>query len=203
MFTLKAKLIGLIIVLLGAFFIAYLIQNKHIMDKSEPSVNTSRDSVIKEIQELGNLETASYSIEKIVEAGENRSAFQNLLFGDRILLIANGKIVAGVNMSGITQNDVSINDKELSITLPPAVILLSTLDNSKTKVYDRTKGLLNPGDKDLESQARDQALNAITQAACEGGILVEARENAIERVTQLFKFAGFTTVTVNIPEGSC
>lgn len=203
MFTLKAKLIGLIVFVLGIFFIAYLIQNKLKLDKPEPTVNTSRDSVIKEIQELGNLETASYSIEKIVEAGENRSAFQNLLFGDRILLIANGKIVAGVNMSAITQNDVTISGTELSINLPPPVILLSSLDNSKTKVYDRTKGILNQGDKDLESQARDEALKSITTAACQGGILVEAKENAVERVTQLFKFAGFTNVTINVPDGSC
>jgi hypothetical protein len=203
MFTLKAKFLGLIIFILGAFFLTYLIQNKHILEKREPVVNTSRDSVIKEIQELGNLETASYSIEKIVEAGENKSAFQNLLFGDRILLIANGKIIAGVNMSEITQNDVTINGTELSINLPPPVILLSTLDNSKTKVYDRTKGLLNPGDKDLESLARDQALKSITTAACQGGILAEAKENAIERITQLFKFAGFTKVTINIPDGAC
>ena len=152
---------------------------------------------------MGNLETASYSIEKIVEAGENNSVFRNLLFGDRILLIANGKIVAGVNMSAITQNDVTINGTELTINLLAPVILLSTLDNSKTKVYDRTKGILNPGDKDLESVARDEALKSITTAACEGGILIEAKENAIERVSQLFKFAGFTNVTVNIPDGAC
>lgn len=203
MFTLKAKIIGLIVLILGTLLIVTLIQNRTLFSKPQPKVNTSRDSVIKEIQELGNLETASYSIEKIVEAGENRSAFQNLLFGDRILLIANGKIIAGVNMSAITQNDVTINGTELSINLPPPVILLSTLDNSKTKVYDRTKGLLNPGDKDLESLARDQALKSITTAACQGGILKEAKENAVERVSQLFKFAGFTKVTINIPDGAC
>ena len=203
MFTLKAKLIATFFILSIILIVILLLQNRNLFSKPQPKVNTSRDSVIKEIQELGNLETASYSIEKIVEAGENRNAFQNLLFGDRILLIAHGKIVAGVDMSQLKQEDVLINGEELTITLPPPTILLSTLDNSKTSVYDRTKGILNQGDKDLESAAREQALTSITKAACDGGILKDARNNAIERIQQLFKFAGFTVVTVNMPEGAC
>lgn len=202
MFDLKGKLIAGLVVLFGiAVLISILLYRARL--ETQIKVDTSRDSVIKEIQELGNLETASYSIEKVVEAGENKNAFQNLLFGDRILLIAHGKIVAGVDLSQLTDKDIKVKGTELTITLPPPTILLSTLDNSKTSVYDRTKGVLNPGASNLESEARAQALTSITQAACDGGILEEARQNAINRVRQLFEFAGFTMVTVYMPEGTC
>ncbi len=203
MFTFKAKLIGGIVAIVLILFCAVLILNRHLFEKPANKVNLSGANVILEIQKLGNLETASYTIEKIVEAGQDGNPFQDLLFGDRILLIAHGKVIAGVNMSQITQDQVVVDGETLSITLPPPTILMSSLDNSKTRVYDRTKGYLNTGDKDLEAQARLAAEQSITQGACEAGILQEARTNAIEQVQQLFKFAGFTTVTVTMPEGSC
>lgn len=203
MFTFKAKLIGGIVAIVLILFCAVLILNRQLFEKPSNKVNLSGANVILEIQKLGNLETASYTIEKIVEAGQAGNPFQDLLFGDRILLIAHGKVIAGVDMSQITEDQVVVDNETVTITLPPPTILSSSLDNSKTRVYDRTKGYLNTGDKDLESEARLAAEQSITQGACEAGILQEARENAFEQVEQLFKFAGFTTVNVNMPEGSC
>lgn len=171
--------------------------------KSPTPVDLTRPSVIKEIRSLGSLETASYSIEKIVEAGEDRSKLQELLFGDKLLLIANGKVVAGVDLTQVSEKDILVEGDVLSVSLPAPVILSSSLDNSQTKVYDRTQGYLNRGDKDLETTARKSAEEAITKAACEAGILSEARENAVKRMKQLFEFAGFSEVSVTIPHGSC
>ncbi len=203
MFTFKAKLIGGIIAIALILFCAVLILNRHLFEKPDNKVNLTSATVILEIKKLGNLETASYTIEKIVEAGQDGNPFQDLLFGDRILLIAHGKVIAGVDMSQITEDQVIVDNETITITLPPPIILSSSLDNSKTRVYDRTKGYLNTGDKNLESEARLAAEQSITQGACEAGILQEARENAFEQVEQLFKFAGFTTVNINMPEGSC
>ena len=171
--------------------------------KKSPQIDLSRPSVIKEIRSLGNLETASYSIEKIVEAGTDSNRIQDFLFGDKLLLIANGKVVAGIDLSQVAEKDVIVENGSLAITLTAPVILSSNLDNSQTKVYDRTQGYLNKGNKDLETEARKSAEASITKAACEAGILVEARDNAIKRITQLFEFAGFTSVSVTIPHGSC
>lgn len=167
------------------------------------NIDLSHASVIKEIQTLNRLETSSYTIEKIVEAGQQGNPFQDLLYGDRILLIAHGKVVAGVDMSTVGQNDVTIKKNELTITLPPPSIFSTTLDNSKTRVYDRTQGFLSRGNKDLESEARQAAEASIHQAACEAEILEEARTSAIARLRQLFQFAGFTTVHINIAAGNC
>lgn len=203
MFTFKAKLGFVVVIVIAILVLLALILNNNPFAEPRIKVDLSRSSVIKEIQSLGSLETASYSIEKIVEAGQEGSAIQDLLYGDRILLIANGKVVAGVNLFQLSDDDVVVNGSSLTVNLPAPVILSSTLDNSKTKVYDRTQGYLNKGNKDLETEARKSAEASITQAACEAGILDEARKNAIERIKQLFKFAGFVTVTVNIPEGGC
>lgn len=199
----KIKPAFLVSAVIIALFLLTLVFYNNPFSKPSIKVDLSRPSVIKEIQSLGNLETASYSIEKIVEAGQSGNALQNLLYGDKLLLIANGKVVAGVDLAKVTDQDVEIRGDTLKVNLPAPTILSSSLDSSKTKVYDRTQGYLNRGDKDLESEARKSAETSITQAACDAGILTEAGDNAITRVRQLFQFAGFTTVIVNIPKGSC
>ena len=199
MFTKALVFVVLTIVLLSLVWVLF----KNPFGRPTVEVDVSRASVIKEIQKLGSLETASFTIEKIVEAGQQGNVFQDLLYGDRILLIASGKVIAGVDLYAVSDSDVNTKADQISINLPSPRILSSTLDNSKTRVYDRTQGYLSRGNKDLESEARRAAEASITKAACEGGILEEARTNAIERIKQLFKFSGFSSVTVTIPVGSC
>lgn len=201
MFNLKTKVvIGTILVLTILLLVVFF---NNSFGRPDVRVDLSRDSVIQEIQKLGSLETASFSIEKVVEAGQQGNPFQDILFGDRILLIAHGKVTAGVDLYAVKESDISVQGKMLSISLSAPRILSSTLDNSKTKVYDRTQGLLNRGNKDLETKARQAAEASITKAACDGGILDEARTNAMERIRQLFEFAGFSSVKVTVPAGSC
>lgn len=203
MFLGKLKLISVTVIITSVLLAIGFLYFRMKLVKPEARVDLSRPSVIREIRSLGNLETASYSIEKIVEAGEDRSKLAELLFGDKLLLIANGKVVAGVDLTQVLEKDILIEGDVLSVSLPAPVILSSSLDNSQTKVYDRTQGYLNRGDKDLETVARKSAEEAITKAACEAGILSEARENAVKRMKQLFEFAGFSEVSVTIPHGSC
>ena len=159
--------------------------------------------VIKEIRNLQRIETASFTIEKIIDGGTNGNTFEQLLFGDKILLIAHGQVIAGFDLSQISEKDIIIKDKTIRMTMPKAQILVSTLDNTQTRVYDRTKGLLNPGDKDLESKAREVAQNSIKDAACKGDILKQASDNARKQLTAFLSALGFTQVSIEIPEASC
>lgn len=199
------KSVKLLIIVLLTIFVTLFIHTvfTNLFNKSSTKIDLSRDSVIKEIQSLGRLETASYSIEKIVEAGTDGNVIQNFLYGDKLLLIANGKVTAGVDLLNLQKDAIQVDGRNLTINLPAPIILSSSLDNSKTKVYDRTQGYLSRGNKDLESEARKSAEASIRQAACGSGILEDARKNAIERMKVLFNFAGFTTVDVIIPSGSC
>lgn len=160
-------------------------------------------AVVKEMKSLNRLETAQFTIEKIIDAGMSGNAFQNLLFGDRLLFIAHGQVIAGFDLSQLTQDDISISGSAVTITLPQPEIFFVRLDSAQSRVYDRQQGLLNRGDKDLESAARLEAEETIRQAACESGILTEATENGKKQLTPILRSFGFESVTVNVPVGSC
>lgn len=175
-----------------------------IRDSATTLINTDRAAVIKEIRSLQRLETASFTIEKIIDGGTTgNNIFQQFLFGDKILLIAHGSVIAGFDLSQISDSDIEIKDTALRITLPKPQILVTTLDNTQTKVYDRQKGILNPGEKDLESNARKAAEDSIRQAACDGGILTQASDNARKQLTAFFVALGFTQISIDIPTAGC
>lgn len=160
-------------------------------------------AVVKEVQSLSRLETAQFTIEKIIDAGTSGNAFQDLLFGDRLLFIAHGQVIAGFDLSKLTENDISTSDTSIELTLPQPEIFFVRLDSEQSRVYDRDQGLLTRGDKNLESVARLEAEKTIRQAACESGILTEATENGRKQLTPILRSFGFEQVVINIPVGSC
>lgn len=173
-------------------------------NNSGSQINTSQTAVIKEMRSLQRLETASFTIEKVIDGGTTgNNVFTQFLFGDKILLISHGQVIAGFDLSQISDNDIKVDGKNLTVTLPAPQILTTTLDNTQTRVYDRQKGLLAPEDKDLESKARAAAESSIRDAACKGGILQQATDNARKQLTTLFSSLGFSSVTLEIPNGSC
>lgn len=163
----------------------------------------SSAAVVREMRSLQRLETASYSIEKIIEAGTQGNVFQDILYGDRILLIAHGEVTAGFDLSELAEDDVQVRGSSLTLRLPPPQILHVSLDSDQTRIYDRQLGLLSRGDKDLEAEARRQAEIEIRDAACSQGILDHASASATRQLKTLFTAAGFESVTVEVPAADC
>jgi hypothetical protein len=159
--------------------------------------------LLKKIRNLNRWETASYSIEKIIDRGESGNVFQRVLFGNRILLIAHGEVVGGFDFASLTEDSVKIEGKSITINFPPPTILSTSLNESETRVYDRQQGLLVGSDNNLESDARVEAVSAIRGAACDGGILITTSENGRKHITSILSSFGFEKITVNIPGGSC
>ncbi len=186
------------------FFAVFAINTiKNLVNTPSVTIKMSETTVIKELRSLNRLETASFTIEKVIEAGTSGNVFQEFLYGDRILLIATGHVIAGFDFSTLTDRDIQVRGKEVKVTLPKPQILVTSIDNGQTRVYDRKQGILSKNNKDLEAKARLAAENSIRDAACKGGILNEASENARKQVSSLLKILGFETITVDVSEGSC
>ncbi len=165
--------------------------------------NADQSAVVHEITSLNRIETASFNIEKIIEAGSAGNLLQNILFGDRILLIAHGQVIAGFDLSKVTADDIDISGQVLNVKLPASEILVTKLDGEKTRVYDRKLGWLTKGDPNLETETRVLAEQKIRQAACESGIFETASENLRKQFVTLFKSTGFEEVNLNIERGEC
>jgi len=161
------------------------------------TVIMSQGSVVERIQRLQRLETVVYNMDKIVSGQRSNPVLPDFLAGDRMLMIVHGQVVAGVDFSQLRASDVQITGKTLRVHLPPARVLLTRLDNARTRVYSRKTGLLVSVDPELESEVRLEAEGELLEEASRSGILVKAQENARSALTAMLLGLGFEKVEMN------
>lgn len=154
-------------------------------------------SVVNKIQRLRRLETVSYSLDKIVEGQRESPVLPNFLMGDKLLMVVHGEVIAGIDLSQLKPSDVHVDGRDIQVHLPPSQIFITTLDNTKTRVYSRTTGLLVPEDPNLESEVRAKAQEQFQQAAIADGILKTATKNAGATVKSMLMGLGFENVNVS------
>jgi len=164
-----------------------------------PTVIPDPVTIIHSVRALARLETIQYSVEKIITAETGQGPF-GFLFGDRLLLVAHGVVIAGVDLGKLGPEDLSVQDGILLVNLPEPEIFIATLDNDKSYIYDRDTGALTHGDVHLETTARRAAEDEIEKAALEDGILRQARINAENYLGRLLRDLGYPEVIfVNQP----
>jgi len=149
--------------------------------------NTS--TVIQQVQTLAELVTVKYVIEKIVIAEDAK------WYGEsRVLLLAHGVVKAGIDLRDIKPGDIQIEGKKMTIKLPAEKITDAYLDEKKTQVIERSTGIIRQFDKDLEQNARRNAIADIRSAARANGIGKDARERAEQQLRAFFLQMGFQEV---------
>lgn len=197
--TLYLVLGALATLLIGGFFVNRAFSNiGDIFERTVPDVAQiiatptpviiSGDAVVQRIRGLSRLETAEYTIERVIDVsqGSNIPVIGDFLAGDEILLIAHGTVVAGVDLGALSPGAVTVSQdgRTVTVRLPPAELFRASLDSQKTRVYSRARGIFAPDNKDLETLARQRAEADILAAACEDGIMQKATveaENAIRQ----------------------
>lgn len=152
-------------------------------------------TLLRQVQTLSQLVTVKYVLEKVVDVRDTKwyPGGEN-----KVLLIAHGVVKAGINMTNIQPSDIQISDKKITLTLPHPVITDVYLDDHHTQVLERTTGLLRAFDKDLEQNARQQAVDELRLLAIDSEILKDAQSRAKAQLTAFFLQTGFTEVEIKL-----
>jgi hypothetical protein len=158
-----------------------------------PTVIPDPVTIIREVQSLARLETIQYTVEKVITAEINQGVF-GPLFGDRLLFVAHGYVIAGIDLSAIETENLRLEDGVLHVNLPDAEVFVATLKDDESYVYDRTTGILRKSDQDLETNARQVAEEEILKAAIDDDILSQAQQNAEVYLERLFNTLGYQQV---------
>lgn len=158
-----------------------------------PTILPDPVTIISGVRSLARLETIQYSVEKVITAESNQGPF-GFLFGDRLILVAHGIVIAGMDLERLTPEQLELRGDVLYVELPEPEIFLTTLDNDRSYVYNRDTGLLTHGNINLETDARRAAEAEIEKAALEDGILDRARVNAENYLYRLLRDLGYPEV---------
>lgn len=161
-----------------------------------PEILPNPATIVLEIKDLARLETASYELEKVVTAESNTDVLWGAL-GEKMVFVAHGKVVAGVDMAAMRADDLRVVDPDtVWVHLPEAVLFddLPVLDNEQSYVADRDTGLLTRADPELETQVRREAEASILEAAQSSELLLRADENARAYMENFLRGLGFENV---------
>jgi hypothetical protein len=161
----------------------------------EPPRTTTGPVVVEGIRELDQLATVRWTESVPVTRESGGDLLDRLFSGEKVLVIATGNVEAGVDLGDIHKDDVSVKGDTVTIDLPEAEILSASLDEEKTRLYDRDLSPLNlRPDDDLVEKARLRAVEKITASARDNGILDTAEGNAEESIRAFVTTLGFEEV---------
>ncbi len=151
--------------------------------------------VLDVINKQPKLQSTTYFLSTVADAKQTVGLLQQ---EQRVILVACGKVTAGVDLSKITEDNVRTNGDSVEITLPPAEIFDALLVEDQaqpcTYVAFRTDGILLEAARDLESEARRQSIEQFRQTALNQGILEEASGNAKTELRRLLFLVGYRSV---------
>jgi len=153
-------------------------------------------TIIQQVQTLSDLVTVKYVMQKVefVDSPPDSTLGKFVQGDNKVMLLAQGIVKAGIDLKKIAPGDVTVSGKSLTITLPKPEITDAYLDDTQTKVIERTTGFLRSLDKDLEQMTRQAAVDDIRRAAQQSGILNDANERARTELRTFFQQAGFEPV---------
>jgi hypothetical protein len=151
--------------------------------------------LLQQVQSLSELVTVIYIRQKVDVWDDPPPALLSLFAGvNHILLLAQGTVKAGIDLSQIKSTDIKVQGKTISIRLPHAQVTDCYLNDNETKVIERTTGLFRSYDKDLEQKMRKMVLDDMRADALRGGIRTEADDRARRQLANLFTMMGFEKV---------
>ena len=184
--------VSTIIIALGVTALYFRYQARHGIDAPRRTIDPP--AVVRQIQQLQQLVTVKYVVQKAIGLEEEKIPFGS----EKISLLVQATVLGGIDFSGFTPQDLSVGaDKKLTIKLPPPAILHVYIKENETQVWDRTKTWWTPWvpfDRELEQKARLAALESVQAAAREVGILHDAQENAESTIRLLLRPLGIESV---------
>jgi hypothetical protein len=113
---------------------------------------------------------------------------------EEVLLVATGEVEAGVDLYELESDDVQVQGNRITIDLPEARILGSSLDEENTQLWAWDSGWLVREDYTLVEEARRDAEERILETAQENGILEQAQNNAEDSIRTFLNSLGYEEV---------
>ena len=153
----------------------------------EPQVD-ARTLILQQVRGVSELTTAVLSLESVVPTHQDRTLGTYVIGTTRLLYIAHGEVRAGIDLSQLSSNDITIRGDTVQIQLPPPIILDRKIDVERSQIYDYDRGFLGLGPDsaaELQTLAQRETLDDLVTAACDHQLLEQANERAIAVLSQL------------------
>ena len=158
----------------------------------------SKETKLNEVfalKEMSELATVEYTVTKIVRASDDKTWYK---LGDRkILMSCSARIKAGIDLSSITEANVTINGKEIELVLPRAHIISLNMRPEDIHVEYQETGLFrdkfSTEERDMLMRQGETQIKNSTEAL---GVLQTAETNASLFMSNYLKSLGYKRINI-------
>ena len=136
----------------------------------------SAPMVLESVQGMGRLTTTRYNYSNVITmVAESRIA---ILDRDDLTMVVVGYVDAGIDLTALTEADITISGDTLTIQLPPPELHNCVLNEFESYVVSRDTGLFVSAAPEVDAQVRQYAILQFQHAALEEGIFDEVNLQA-------------------------
>jgi Protein of unknown function (DUF4230) len=167
--------------------------------RSKPVVIDTTPVLIKEMKSIAQLMTMSSYDEVVVDSSKSFSAdipgFSNtnsLVDRSQLVIIAQGQIVAGVDLQQLDESKIFIDGDSVSLTLPPAKVLDAIVNPSQYEIFIEEKGWEPAEVNAIKVRARDK----MVERSLKQGLLQKADTKARMILENFLRSAGFKRISI-------
>jgi hypothetical protein len=167
--------------------------------RSEPLTIDNTPILIKEINNLAQLITITSFDEVVMDSIKKSKKLPGTIFpvpASKIVLIAKGQVMAGVDLKKLNNEDVMIKNDSISILFPPPQILNTILNPSDFETFDET-GVWS---SEEVNQVKVRIREKIIQRALEQNLLFKASERCKIIMENFLRNIGFTRIQITFKD---
>lgn len=177
------RLIGILLIFfvafLAAFAFLFFLNSTGIVNLfGQPSYRNTATVVLQSVQQMSVLTTTRYNYSSMVTSEREMPPLLAGLYGERLVLVAVGHVTAGIDLSQLTNEDITLENGILTLTLPSPTLQDCFLNESASYVAQRDTGLFNRAAPNLDTEARRFAVLQFRDSALEANILAEVTTQA-------------------------
>jgi hypothetical protein len=172
----------------------------------EETIDRSQPVLLKSLENLSEYRAASANMQVVVDVERDTDLVPSFIKGERTLFVAAGSVDAAVDFRRLGKGAVDVSDdrRAVTITLPPAYLTDARLDTSRSRIYDRDRGVLDRISDAVtdDGGADQQPLYALAEsklraaAADDPEILRTAERNTRSMLEGLLRGLGFEQITI-------
>jgi hypothetical protein len=152
--------------------------------------------VIEQVKAVSELNTVEMYFSEIIDFKDALTIreIKIPLTEKSFIFTVKARVKAGTDLSGLTEEDVILEENKLTLRLADPVI--TSKEILSYKAYSEKDGLFNEVTNEDTLKALELFTEDLENQALENGILDKARENAEKAIEDLFAALGFETVVI-------
>lgn len=142
-------------------------------------------TILESIRDMAHLTAVRYNYSSLITTQRDMPGLLAALYGEQLLMVAVGHVDAGIDLSQLTEENVSVQDDKLTVTLPEPELTNCILNEQQSYVVSQSSGIFARNAPNMDTEARRYAVRIFRDMALEARILDDVYSRANDILTPL------------------